>query len=201
MTIATYSELVTEVEQYLNRTDYTVRIPTFIRLVEAKLNRLLNDPSMEVRATITASSQYTPLPSDFNRLIGVFTGNNFELTETSASRITSLDQTNTGGDPREYALVNNALTFFPVNTGAVITILYIRNIPGLSVSNPTNWLLDRAPGLYLFGVLMQAAVFGWNDERVPGIKALFDEALNELMIDSQNRRLGSAPIGPRMGRT
>ena len=200
MTIATYSELVTELESYLNRTDYTPRIPTFIRLTEARLNRLLDDPDMEVRASITATEQYTALPLDYKRLIGVYTGNNYQLEQVSSAQITALNQTNTG-DPRKYAISDGAITFAPISTGSVISILYDRTIPPLTAAAPTNWLLDRAPDLYLYGALIQAGIFGWFDERVSGFKALFDEALDEMRIDSSRRRWGSAPLSPRIGRT
>ena len=58
---ATYTELVAEIEAYLKRTDYTVRIPTFLALTEARLNRLLDDPEMEVRATSIGTGQYLSL--------------------------------------------------------------------------------------------------------------------------------------------
>lgn len=200
MTIATYPELVIELEAYLNRADFTPRIPTFIALTEARLNRLLDDPEMEVRTTATGTGQYTTLPADFKRMIGVSTGNYFELQQVSASEITSYDQTITG-QPRKYALVDGAITFAPINAAAPITMLYVRRIPALTAASPTNWLLTLAPDLYLYGALMQASIYGWDDDRAPGFKALFDEAVAELKSDGDNRRWGSAPIRPRLGRT
>lgn len=200
MTIATYGELVTELEAYLKRSDYTARIPTFIKLTEARLNRLLDDPEMEVRATATGTGQYTTLPSDFKRMVGVSTGNYYELQQVSASQITSLDQTNTG-EPRKYAIVDGSITFAPINAAAPITMLYVRRLPGLTVAEPTNWLLTLAPDLYLYGCLLQAHLYGWYDERIPLFKAAYDEAIAELKTDGENRRWGSAPLRPRLGRT
>lgn len=201
MTIATYAELVTEIEAYLDRSDYTARIPTFIRLTEARLNRLLDDPDMEVRATAAATGQYTTLPADFKRLIGISTGGPYyNLKQVSGSAITSLDQTNVG-DPRYYALVDGSISFAPINSTVPMTMLYAQTIPALTEAAPSNWLLTRAPDVYLYGALMQAHMFGWFDERVPSIKGLFDEAIEELKQDGANRRWGSAPLAPRLGRT
>ncbi len=199
MAIANYSELVTEVGAYLNR-DLSARIPTFIALTEARLNRLLDDPEMETRTTATGTGQYTSLPSDFKRMVGVSTGNDYALQQVSGSDITSFDQTITG-TPRYFAIIDGAITFAPINAAANITMLYIRRIPALTVAAPTNWLLTLAPDIYLYGVLMQAHMLGWEDQRVPGIKALFDEAIAEMRIDASNRRWGSAPLAPRIGRT
>ena len=200
MTIATYSELQTEIEAYLNRTDYTPRIPTFIALTESRLNRLLDDPNMEVRATATGSGQYTTLPTDFSRMVGVTTGNNYELQQVSESQITSLNQTLTG-DPRKYAIVGNAITFAPINAAAAITMLYIRRLPALTAAAPTNWLLTLAPDIYLYGALLQAHLFGWQDDRLGLFKQAFDEAIKELRADGDERRWGSAPLRPRIART
>lgn len=194
-----YSDLVTALEGYLNRADYTPQIPTFITLTEARLNRLLDDPEMEQRATITGTAQYTALPSDFKRIIGVTTGG-VPLQQVSGSTITSLNQSYTG-TPRQYAIVDGAITFAPISSANTISILYVRRIPPLSDSEPTNWLIELAPDLYLYGALLQAHIYGWNDERVPGFKALFDEAVEEMKADAANRRWGSAPIAPRLGRT
>jgi hypothetical protein len=201
VTIATYSELVTELEAYLNRADYTPRIPTFIALTEARLNRLLDDPEMEVRATAVGTGQFTALPSDFKRLVGVSVGGPYyNLEQVSGSAITSLDQTITG-NPRKYAIVDGSITFAPIDSAANITMLYVRRIPALTAAAPTNWLLTLAPDLYLYGCLVQANIYGWQDERVPGFRALFDEAIEELKTDGANRRWGSAPLRPALGRT
>lgn len=200
MTIATFTDLITEVEAYLSRTDYTARIPTFIQMTESRLNRLLDDPNMEVRATATGTGQYTTLPDDFKRMIGVSTGNNYDLEQVSESQITSLNQTLTG-DPRKYAIVGGAITFAPINSAANVSMLYVRRIPALTTVTPTNWLLTLAPDLYLYGVLLQAHLFGWFDERLPIFKAAYDEAIAELRSDGETRRWGSAPLSPRIMRT
>lgn len=200
MTIATYSELVTEIEAYLDRTDYTARIPTFVALTEAKLNRVLDDPNMEVRATATGTGQYTTLPTDFKRMVGVSTGNLYDLEQISEGQMTALDQTLTG-DPRKYAIIGNAITFAPINAAAAMTMLYVRRLPALTAAAPTNWLLTLAPDLYLYGALLQAHLMGWQDERLAIFKVAFDEALDEMRSDAANRRWGSAPLSPRLMRT
>ncbi len=200
MPISTYPELVTELEAYLNRADYTPRIPTFIQLTEARLNRLLDDPEMEVRATATGTGQYTTLPADFKRMVGVSTGNDFALEQISGAQLTSFDQTVTGS-PRFYAIADGSISFAPINSAANISMLYIRRIPPLTVAAPTNWLLTMAPDLYLYGALLQAHLFGWFDERLPIFKGAFDEAIDEMRSDASTRRWGSAPLAPRLGRT
>jgi hypothetical protein len=45
-------------------------------------------------------------------------------------------------------------------------MVYRKNIPALTASNTTNWLLDLAPDLYLYGVLMESAPYIKEDDRL-----------------------------------
>jgi hypothetical protein len=195
----TYTDLIADLEGYLNRTDYTTRIPRFIQLTEARLNRLLDDPEMEVILTSTTTGQYLTLPSDLGEIRSVNVGN-YRLRQASAADFSGFPAI--AGIPSTYGLFNGQMAFAPMPaTGSAVTILYTRRIPALDLSNQTNWLLDLAYDLYLYGCLLQANVYGWFDERIPLFKAAFDEAIGELRVDGQRRRLGAAPLAPRLGRT
>lgn len=195
----TYPDLVDTLEGYLNRTDFTARIPMFISLVEAKLNRLLDDPEMEVISTAAITDQYVGLPDDFGQLRSISVGG-YRLTGATQADFSGFP--NISGIPQTYAIIDGQISFAPVpSTGSVATIVYTRRIPALDAGNPTNWLLTLAPDIYLYGVLMQAHIYGWNDERVPGFKVLYEEAIQELIADAQKRRWGAAPLVPRLGRT
>ena len=70
MAIGTYSELQTAVANWLDRSDLSSRIPEFITLSEARINRLLRVRLMEtvkVISLISGSKRY-PLPSDYLQL-------------------------------------------------------------------------------------------------------------------------------------
>jgi hypothetical protein len=195
----TYPDLVDTLEGYLNRTDFDTRIPMFISLVEAKLNRLLDDPEMEVTSTAVTSGQYLALPEDFGQLRSINVGN-YRLTGATEADFSGFS--NVAGIPRTYGIIDGQIAFAPVPaTGSAVTIVYTKRIPALDEGNPTNWLLNIAPDIYVYGTLMQAHIYGWNDERVPGFKALYEEAIQELIADAQKRRWGAAPISPRLGRT
>ena len=67
----TYAELKTAIANYLNRSDLTSDIDTFIDNVEAELNRRLRTKDMIKRATATADAQYLSVPSDWLEAINV----------------------------------------------------------------------------------------------------------------------------------
>lgn len=198
MSIATYSDLVTAVGDWLDRDDLAARAPDFIRLTEARLNRLLDDPDMEVVSEATASDTYTALPADFGAMVSITTGEG-ALSAMSAADFAGLDVQ--AGIPRYYTIVDGSITFAPGNSTASIRMVYRRTIPALTASNTTNWLLDRAPDAYLYGALVQASAFLAEDDRLPLWKGAFDEAIAELKEDGSRRKWGAGPLAPRIRRT
>lgn len=199
MSIGTYAELVSAVDDWLDRNDLATRAPSFIQLAEARLNRLLSDPDMEVVSTTTASGEYTTLPADFGEMVSVTTGDG-ELRAMASADYAGIDHSVTG-TPRFYTIVDGSIALVPANGTAEIAMVYRRTIPALTVSNTTNWLLTRAPDAYLYGALLQASAFLAEDERIPVWKGAFDEAIGELQADAQRRKWGAGPIAPRIRRT
>ncbi len=75
-----------------------------------------------------------------------------------------------------------------------ISLVYRQGIPPLSDAQPTNWLLDKAPDLYLYAALLEAEPFLRNDGRVPLWKAALEEALGDLQSLDREARWGRARI-------
>ena len=109
----TYAELKTNIANYLNRSDLTSYIDTFIDSTEAELNRRLRTKEMIKRATATADSQYLTVPTDWQEAINIeITSNNFSpLFQQS---IESLDvyrkaNNNITGQLIYYAMVDDSI--------------------------------------------------------------------------------------------
>ena len=67
----TYAELKTQIASFLNRSDLTSNLDTFIDNTEAELNRRLRTADMIKRATATAENQYLSLPTDWLEAINI----------------------------------------------------------------------------------------------------------------------------------
>jgi len=195
--ITNYSELVSAVGDWLDRDDLALRSSTFIQLAESSLNRKLDDPSMEVAVTGTATSDSTPLPADFGAMVSISTGNG-DLKAIGAVEYATYRPVS--DIPRAYAIIDNALWFAPRNPTTPYTLVYRRRIPALTETAPTNWLLALAPDVYLYGALLQAEAFLAEDDRISLWKAAFDEAVSELITDGAKRKWGAGPIAPRIRR-
>lgn len=194
-----YAELLDAVGDWLDRDDLTARVPTFLRLAEARLNRLLEDPDMEVTATAAASGAATALPADFSSMISITTGDG-ALQAMGAADFAGIDQSITG-TPRFYTISDGTISLVPANGSANFVMVYRRKVPALTALASTNWLLDRAPDIYLYAVLTQAEAFLAEDDRIGIWKAALDEALAELRTDGARRKWGAGPIAPRIKRT
>ena len=74
MAITTYAELQAAAANWLVRGDLTARIPEFITLAEARLNRVLRARLAEVEASLTTTpgARTLALPSGFSEPLAVW---------------------------------------------------------------------------------------------------------------------------------
>jgi hypothetical protein len=199
MSITTYGELQTALGNWLKRSNLTQRIPEFIALAEARFRRKLDDLDQDTTATVTLTDGVGALPANFGALKSVHDATFGRVEYVTPSQFADYDATETGDFPVVFTIIGSQVKTLPASTGAV-SITYKLGIPALTASNTTNWLLTRAPDIYLYGTLLQAEFYGWNDERLPLIKSALDEAMEELNVDSERRRHGPAPLSPRIAR-
>lgn len=194
MALSTFAELVAEIGNYLDRDDLADRAPTFIRMAEARLNRLLDDPDMEVVTTLTGDG--AALPADFGSMVSIGTADGNPLRAMSNTEYAAILPS--AGVSRYYTIRDGAIYYVPGS--ATVTLVYRRSIPALTAANTTNWLLDRAPDVYLYGALVQASAFLADDTVVGLWKSAFDEAIAELRMDGGRRKWGAGPVAARIRR-
>lgn len=204
MSIATYDELKAAVADWLERSDLDSRIPDFITLAEAKINRTLRHPNMEIRATASTVStsdepQFLSLPSDFQsmrslRLSEVSGAPSLEFrSEAQLARYrTSIG--NTAGIPRYFTVFGDELEMAPTpDADYTLEMVYRGDITALSSDDTTNWVLEAAPDVYLYGALLQAAPYA-DPEKVPLWAAAYNGAFDELVQHGRKLKYGPTPI-------
>lgn len=195
--VTTYSGLITSTGLWLERSDLQLLIPDFITLVEERLNRILRVPEMEEVTTLTTDGERIELPTDLRQIRNVYldTDPRQELEPVSLGTLRTKYAVQATGKPECYAVSGSELVLGPAPDDEYDLILtYFQDIPALSPTNETNWLITKHPSIYLFGVLLQAELYGWNDERLPMIKGGWDEAIDELMAQGRGKKFGAAPL-------
>ena len=195
----TYAELKTAIANYLNRSDLTSDIDTFIDNVEAELNRRLRTKDMIKRATATADSQYLSVPTDWIEAINVeITSNDFSpLFQQS---IESLDvyrksNNNSTGQPVYFAMVDDSIELAPTpDVEYTLQLTYYAKISALSDSNTSNFVSVSHPDVYLYGALKHASIFLMEDERIPMFTQQFEKALEEMRMEQEKAAFGKGSL-------
>lgn len=164
MSLTTYSNLKTQIANWLNRTDLEFEIPTFISLTESRLAHELRIPTMEkVSYIVPDTAGYATLPPDFLEIKDIFF-NSKPISRETLSMIHS--QPKATGIPTSFAREANELVFYPTPTLSAtdkLKVIYYYQVPDLSDVVITNDLLKTVPELYLYGALAEASAFLGSD--------------------------------------
>jgi hypothetical protein len=208
--IDSYTTLQSIVVEYLARDQDTVliaRIPTFIQLFEAKMNRELFVRQMEQRSTAiaditTTEPEFVSLPADFQSMRRVRISSvpgKPALEFRSALQMDELRFTsgNISGQPRYFSVFGTEMELLPTpDKNYTIEMVYRQNIPALS-ANSTNWLLTLAPDLYLYGALLESAPYIKEDARIQTWGLGFQSARDSLNILGMTSTFNAGPLQVR----
>jgi hypothetical protein len=211
-TIASYSDLVAAVTEYLARdqdTTLIARIPSFIQLAEAKFNREIYVRQMETRSTTTVdmnSSEpaFIALPDDFQsmrrvRLSSVSGKPLLDFRSTIQLDEYRLSSGDVAGQPLYFTIFGTEMELVPTPDAAyTIEMIYRANIPALTSINTANWLLTLAPDLYLYGTLLETAPYLKEDERIQTWATGFKIALDGLNMLGMTSTFNASPLTIRI---
>lgn len=195
-----YAELQACLLAWLDDSAANVNPAECIALAERRLSRLLNVPEMEATTTLDASNPVIALPADFRevRECVLNTGARSPIEPTSLAVLRSTFPSGHAGKPQVYAISGSSLLIAPSPDAAyTITLGYKQGIPALSEADPTNWLLAKHPDLYVAASLAMAEFRGWNDARLPMLKAWYDELVEEVNAAGERARRGGGPLRMR----
>ena len=203
-TITNFTTLVSTVADYLNRQDLSAQIPTFIQLAEADLNTRLRCREMIVRATTTNDDEYVRLPLDFLEGINVqIVGGQSPLRYITLDEADIVNARQGYNAPTFYSLMNGAIELVPPPATGVdveIEMVYYGKITALSEANQTNWLLLKAPDVYLYGALVHAAPFLMDDQRISVFGSFYSQRVEALNDESQKSLHSGSPLVARTRR-
>ena len=200
--ITNYATLQSTIADYLNRADLTSQIQTFIQFAEADLNTRLRDRQMIVRAEATSDEEYVQLPSDWLEALNLqLVGGMSPLRYITLDESDIVNSTRALTSPTFYSLMNGAIELVPPPAHDVdIEMVYYGKIPALSDANTTNWLLTKAPDVYLYGALTHAAPFLMDDARIQTFGQIYLARVQSLQDESQKSLHSGSPLIARTRR-
>jgi hypothetical protein len=195
-TITNYATLQSAIADYLNRADLTAQIQTFIQFCEADLNTRLRSREMIVNATATSDGQFVALPPDWLEAINMMiVGGQSPLRYITPDEADTIIKAQTYTSTRFYSMTTGVIELVPPAVDDItIDMVYYGKIPALSDANTTNWLLTKAPDVYLYGALTHAAPFLMDDQRMAVFSQIYLARVQSLQDESQKSLHSGSPL-------
>lgn len=185
---ASYSELKTEIADFIERNDLTSVIDTFIDLCESEMQRKLKILDFETTATVTMTDGSGTLPTGFAGSRSVYWSSNpnrmlryvppHELDRLNASDPSYVNY---------YTITGSTIKTADDQSGDLV-MTYMAHFTPLSGSATTNALLTNHPAVYLYGSLVHAAVYCKDFEGAIAYRKLFDNEVEQINRDSADRK-------------
>ncbi|RLA03861.1 MAG: hypothetical protein DRQ47_04390 [Gammaproteobacteria bacterium] len=206
-----YDEIVALALSYADRendTELPGKMDSFLRIVEARMNRAFKVGKMSTRASIDLSGasvdqEYFGLPSDFGGLRDIeyksgtsrATFNYLSPEQMNAKFTANLTDTKL-----YYTLLANQIQIYPVSSGSgYLEIIYYQKVPALTSGDSTNWLGDNNPDAYVFGLMTEVSAFVKDKEAALLWDGRFKESLAEIENDDSSERWSGTALQTRAG--
>lgn len=173
-----YSELITTINDWLDRNDLTGAAPQMIALAEDEI-RLTVEPLFLETSTSLVTAETTglaTLPSDVKRVQRVLY-NNCTVPQRGLNAIDRMS-TDTS-QPHAFTIEQGAIRVWPAGVHTV-QVLYQPHMQRLSNAAPTNNLLDLFPSLYFYGSLVFANEYVADTDRAGIFRRMFDMQLAKV---------------------
>jgi hypothetical protein len=193
----TYSNLVADIEKYLERTDAETidRIPTFIGLAEQVLAadlKFLGNLTV-VTSTMVQGEAIIDKPARWRKTVSMNVTVGGERKPVLLRKYEYLREY--WPDPTQedvplfycdYDYTHWLVAPTPDDDYAY-EVLYYERVQPLDDSNQSNWFTQYAPQALLYGSLLQAMPFLKNDDRVPMWQAQYSAIVNVLKTEDVAR--------------
>lgn len=196
MAIGTWTELKAAVGAWLENDDLTTQIDNLIVLAEARLRRETSVRNAQSQATGFLRAEPVALPSDYEETIAWRLPGTPDLVAEyrPPHEFFELAARSYLGRPKLYTIVGSGTYWAPLPPASAsdetypYTLEYKAGLLALGSGNSTNWLLTRAPDLYLYATLLEAQGFLQDDARIKTWATLYDRALASLQAaDARSR--------------
>jgi len=195
--VMTYDSLVTDIQQYLERTDTATlaQIPRFIMLCEQTLAadlKFLGNLNVATSA-MTIGNPVLDKPVRWHKTVSMNVTSDGTRTPIHLRKYEYLreywpDSTQTDL-PLYYCDYDYTHWLVAPTPAAAYTfeILYYERVQPLDSANQTNWFTIYAPQALLYGALLQAMPFLKNDERLPMWQAQYQQIVSTLKAEDVTR--------------
>lgn len=187
-----YDDLLEAIPAWANRNDLDSRLPQFVRMFEARANRLLRVKEMEASFASTALIDgAADLPAGFLAFkeLRCDTSSPYTLQPRPLEWIRNQPES---ASPTAYFAVTGSQVVCWPKSGSIVGTYY-SPLPALA-SNGTNWLLTNYPDFYLFGTLEQVGIYIRDANLIDLAGARAGQMLEEIRGSSAADALNGGPL-------
>lgn len=183
---ADFIDLQTAVVEQVRNPSIADVFPRLVKLAEVGFNRRLRCREQISTATVTVSGGASALPADMAEIIGVY----------DAAGVEYIAQ------PLQAVKVSQGRGYYAISGGNIVTrndealtVEYYAKVPTITDSlTDSNWLLQKHPGLYLYGVGMEAAKYLRDVDAAQATSALLDMEYTAAAAQDEQDRYSRARV-------
>jgi hypothetical protein len=190
-----YKGIVDAAKAYTDRYDEELAdsMESFTRVVEAKINNALRTGDQSVRAQIWLRSdeQYYSLPCDWGGARDVEILHEGEqhgrtLVYLAPEEMNKLSRLQ--GGHNYYTIIAGQIQIAPPADHQILEVVYYQRLPELSEDDDTNWLTEKNPDAYIFGLCTEISAFAKDPMLFEAYKQRFSEAMIDITMEDQITR-------------
>jgi hypothetical protein len=190
-----YKEIVVAAQAYTDRYDAELvdTMSAFTKVVEAKINNALRTGDQSVRSQIwlRAGEEYYGLPCDWGGARDVEILHNGQqhgrtLVYLAPEEMNKL--TRQHGEHNYYTIIAGQIQIAPPADDQVLEVVYYQRLPELDKDDDTNWLTEKNPDAYIFGLCTEISAFAKDAMLFEVYKQRFNEAMIDITMEDQITR-------------
>lgn len=186
MAFADLIDLRTAVIELVRNPSIADVFPRLVKLAEANFNRRLRCREMMTTDLVVPSQGVYPLPYDFQEVIGLFDASGKEWIAEGV-------QAFQGHKNRGFFAITGSDIL--THSDEDLTLHYYALIPTLTASQTVpNWLLQKAPGLYLYAVGTEAAKYLRDVETATATAQMAEMEYQAVMAEAEAQRYSRARV-------
>jgi hypothetical protein len=190
-----YKEIIDASKAYTDRFDEELAdsMTAFTRVVEAKINNALRTGDQSVRSQIwlRTGEEYYGLPCDWGGARDVEILNSGQqhgrtLVYLAPEELNKLSRQH--GEHNYYTIIAGQIQIAPPADDQILEIVYYQRLPALAEDEDTNWLTEKNPDAYIFGLCTEISAFAKDPMQFEVYKQRFNEAMIDITREDQITR-------------
>lgn len=195
-----YKEIITAAQAYTDRYDEELvnAMPAFTRVIEGKINNALRTGDQSVRAQIwlQRGEEYYTLPCDWGGARDVEILHDGQqhgrtlvyLAPEEMNKLSRQNDSSARGRHNYYTIIAGQIQIAPPADNEVLEVVYYQRLPALMNDGDSNWLTEKNPDAYIFGLCTEISAFAKDEMAFASYQQRFMDSLMDITMEDQVTR-------------